>query len=65
MWREADTMQMFMWQEDLFVGSILHCACMKHHATLLEGEDPSQPSWGTLLPSWMNGIHFLSVFTQV
>ena len=47
------------------------CACMKLHATLLEGEDPKQPSTQLGYPvakldEWpFHGIHILSVFTQV
>ena len=33
---KTDTMQMFIWQEDLFLGACYICACMKLHATLLE-----------------------------
>ena len=32
----TDTMQMFIWQEDLFSVACYICACMKLHATLLE-----------------------------
>ena len=43
---EADTMQMFTWQEDLFSVTCYICACMKLHATLLEELDLDLPSWG-------------------
>ena len=33
---KSDTVQMFIWQEDLFSVACYICACMKHHATLLE-----------------------------
>ena len=32
----SDTMQMFIWQEDLLSVACYICACMKRHATLLE-----------------------------
>ena len=33
---KSDTMQMFIWQEDLFSVACYICACIKLHATLLE-----------------------------
>ena len=34
--QKACTMQMFIWQKDLFSVACYICACMKLHATLLE-----------------------------
>ena len=40
----ADTMQMFIWQENLFDVACFICACMKLHATLLQGSTLINPA---------------------
>ena len=37
---KTDTMQIFIWQKDLFLVACYICACMKLHATLIRGIRP-------------------------